>query len=77
MRVACLQFSAKLGRVEDNIARANALLEESSISNLDLLILPELAFTGAFSSQDMIINSNDRGLLQATISSLSQLSDPI
>lgn len=73
MRMACLQLSAKLGKVEDNIARANALLEESSISDLDLLILPELAFTGAFCSQEMIIDSIDRGLLQATISSLSQL----
>lgn len=77
MRVACLQFSTQLGRVEDNIARANALLEESSISNIDLLILPELAFTGAFSSQDMMIKSIDRGLLQATISSLSQRYDLI
>lgn len=54
MRVACLQFSAQLGKVEDNIARANALLKDSSISDFDLLILPELAFTGVFSSQDML-----------------------
>lgn len=72
MRIACLQFSAKLGKVEDNIARANALLEELSISHLDLLILPELAFTGALSSQDMVIDSIDREVLQATTSSLSQ-----
>ena len=62
MRVACLQLSAKLGKVEDNIARANALLEESSVSNLDLLILPELAFTGTFFSQDMTLDSIDRRL---------------
>lgn len=49
----CLQFSAQLGKVEDNIARANALLQDSSISDFDLLILPELAFTGVFPSRDM------------------------
>ncbi|MCJ1470635.1 Carbon-nitrogen hydrolase [Pseudocyphellaria aurata] len=50
MRVACLQFSAKLGMVGENMTRANELLQEPQLedlgSNLDLLILPELAFTG-------------------------------
>ncbi|KAI4177781.1 MAG: hypothetical protein LQ343_000245 [Gyalolechia ehrenbergii] len=48
MRIATLQFSPKLGRVEENIARADSLLSSSSSSlhNLDLLVLPELAFTG-------------------------------
>ncbi|KAI4131625.1 MAG: hypothetical protein LQ338_001139 [Usnochroma carphineum] len=48
MRIATLQFSPKLGRVDENIARADSLLASSSASltNLDLLVLPELAFTG-------------------------------
>lgn len=46
MRIACLQFNPELGRLSENIARANALLEAASPQNIDLLVLPELAFTG-------------------------------
>ena len=56
MRIGCLQFSPVLGDVEGNIARAESLLEESLASSsssssasgldLDLLMLPELAFSG-------------------------------
>ncbi|CAD6563870.1 MAG: Carbon-nitrogen hydrolase [Alectoria sarmentosa] len=46
MRIACLQFDPELGRLPENIARANVLLEAASPQNLDLLVLPELAFTG-------------------------------
>ncbi|KAI4192492.1 MAG: hypothetical protein LQ346_004291, partial [Caloplaca aetnensis] len=49
MRIATLQFSAKLDLVEENIARADSLLASapgSSLRNLDILVLPELAFTG-------------------------------
>ncbi|KAL9111398.1 MAG: hypothetical protein Q9187_007929 [Circinaria calcarea] len=46
MRIACLQFSPRLGRIPENIAKANALLEAADTANLDLLVLPELAFTG-------------------------------
>ena len=45
MRIATLQFSPSLGAVEYNISRADALLT-SIASPLDLLVLPELAFTG-------------------------------
>lgn len=49
MRIATLQFSPVLGHVEENIALADSLLSSSSPSlhhGLDLLVLPELAFTG-------------------------------
>ena len=46
MRIACLQFSPQLGAVEANLQRADALLRKASPANLDLLVLPELAFTG-------------------------------
>ena len=46
MRIACLQFNPELGRLSENIARANFLLEAESPQNIDLLVLPELAFTG-------------------------------
>lgn len=50
MRIACLQFNPKLGKLPENIARANALLQAASPRDIDLLVLPELAFTGTLSS---------------------------
>ncbi|OJJ48273.1 hypothetical protein ASPZODRAFT_61985 [Penicilliopsis zonata CBS 506.65] len=48
MRIATLQFSPALGDLEGNISRANALLERDrgKLERLDVLVLPELAFTG-------------------------------
>lgn len=54
MRIAALQFAPRLGDVEGNIRRADALLrkaEQQSGDNggkldLDLLVLPEMAFSG-------------------------------
>jgi protein N-terminal amidase len=49
MKIATLQFSPRLGDVEGNIRRADALLKRERKrleGNLDLLVLPELAFTG-------------------------------
>lgn len=48
MRIACLQFSPQLGAVTENMARANALLDASPQIDIDLLVLPEMAFTGGF-----------------------------
>jgi protein N-terminal amidase len=49
MRIACLQFAPQLGKVKENVARADALLSISSPQSLDILVLPELAFTGILS----------------------------
>ena len=46
MKVACLQFGPSLGWVERNIDRANALLEPLKPGQVDLLVLPEMAFSG-------------------------------
>ena len=46
MRIACLQFAPSLGKTSQNIQRAEALLQNAAPQDLDLLILPELAFTG-------------------------------
>jgi protein N-terminal amidase len=48
MRIACLQFAPSLGKITQNIQRAEAILKNAVPRNLDLLILPELAFTGEF-----------------------------
>ncbi|KAK6006012.1 hypothetical protein QM012_006422 [Aureobasidium pullulans] len=46
MKIGCLQFAPKLGEVHDNIRKADSLLEGTSSSELDLLVLPEMAFSG-------------------------------
>lgn len=60
MRIATLQFAPKLGNVEANIQRADQLLKLTpgeisdgpGIEELrpDLLVLPEMAFSGRWSS---------------------------
>lgn len=50
MRIATLQFDSRVGAIAANFSRAESLLmrEERSgnLDNIDLLVLPELAFTG-------------------------------
>lgn len=49
MRIACLQFDPQLGEVDNNLNRADAVLDKvdaADLDGLDLLVLPELAFTG-------------------------------
>ena len=51
MRVACLQYSTQVGQVNSNLNRADAILGSTSpgdLQALDLLVLPELAFSGVF-----------------------------
>jgi protein N-terminal amidase len=54
MKVAVLQFNPRLGELVRNMQRADTLLNANQ-TKLDLLVLPELAFTGYnFSSLDAI-----------------------
>jgi protein N-terminal amidase len=46
MNIGCVQFDPALGAHAANRARADALLDDISPGSLDLLILPEMAFTG-------------------------------
>ncbi|OAA75769.1 amidase [Akanthomyces lecanii RCEF 1005] len=46
MRIACLQFAPQLAEVDQNIERADAILERADPQDIDLLVLPELAFSG-------------------------------
>ena len=49
MRIACLQFDPQVGDVDNNLHRADAVLDRVSpedLDGLDLLVLPELALTG-------------------------------
>ncbi|KAL7797609.1 carbon-nitrogen hydrolase [Trichoderma ceciliae] len=48
MRIACLQFAPHVADVENNLNKADAVLNQADPNDLDLdlLVLPELAFTG-------------------------------
>ncbi|TLD08743.1 uncharacterized protein PgNI_07449 [Pyricularia grisea] len=49
MKIACLQFAPQVGDVDNNLNRADAVLNkanQSELEDLDLLVLPELAFSG-------------------------------
>ncbi|KAK4679289.1 hypothetical protein QC764_202890 [Podospora pseudoanserina] len=49
MKIACLQFAPQVGDVDNNLNRADAVLNKArtgDLDDLDLLVLPELAFTG-------------------------------
>jgi predicted amidohydrolase len=49
MRIACAQYSPQVGDIDNNLTRADAVLAKAKPEqweDLDLLILPELAFTG-------------------------------
>jgi protein N-terminal amidase len=51
MRIACLQFAPQVGDVNNNLNRADAVLSKADpedLDDIDLLVLPELAFTGKF-----------------------------
>ncbi|RAL62341.1 hypothetical protein DID88_004907 [Monilinia fructigena] len=55
MKIACLQFSPQVGDVENNFTRANAILSKANLEDIDLLVLPEMAFSGYnFSSLEHI-----------------------
>jgi len=47
LKIACLQFAPEVGKVQENIRRADTILQNTRIpTDLDWLVLPELAFTG-------------------------------
>lgn len=48
MRIACLQFAPHVADVENNLSKADEILNQVDAESLeiDLLVLPELAFTG-------------------------------
>ncbi|KAI5464369.1 carbon-nitrogen hydrolase [Mariannaea sp. PMI_226] len=46
MRVGCLQFAPQVGDVDNNLNRADAILSRANPNDLDLIVLPELAFSG-------------------------------
>ncbi|KAL5614175.1 uncharacterized protein BROUX77_000012 [Berkeleyomyces rouxiae] len=46
MKIGCLQLSPGKGELNSNISRVDAVLQKGIPDQLDLLVLPELAFSG-------------------------------
>lgn len=47
MKVALLQFAPELGKVQDNLRRADEILQDTRIPvDVDWLVLTEMAFSG-------------------------------
>lgn len=46
MRIGCLQFAPQVGDVDNNLNRADAVLSRANPEDLDVLVLPEMAFSG-------------------------------
>lgn len=65
MRIGCLQFAPRLGEVENNLSEADDILSEANPEDLDLLVLPELAFSGTsagcFAANTLVSGVETRG----------------
>ena len=60
MKVAIIQFEPLLNEKEKNQTKIQALLEKSSKNKPELIVLPELAFSGYnFNSQDEVKTTSD------------------
>ncbi|KAL7269057.1 hypothetical protein RUND412_008294 [Rhizina undulata] len=46
MRIACLQFNPQLGDIAHNLQRAETIISRAAPIDINLLILPEMAFSG-------------------------------
>lgn len=63
MKIACLQFAPQVGDVDNNLNRADAVLNKArtgDLDDLDLLVLPELAFTGTFIADYLLGGGGER-----------------
>ena len=45
------KFAPQVGDVDNNLNRADAVLSRANPQNLDILVLPELAFSGMFDAE--------------------------
>jgi len=56
-----LKFAPQVGDVDNNLNRADAVLSKANIQDLDLLVLPEMAFSGTY-NQDRRVRFKRRML---------------
>ncbi len=55
MRIGCLQFAPQVGDIDNNLNRADAVLSKANPEDLDILVLPELAFTGMLRNHSFLL----------------------
>lgn len=55
MRIAVLQFAPEMGKVDQNIRKAESLLAKVHGKTIDWLVLPELAFTGKYGACFLVL----------------------
>lgn len=63
MRIGCLQFAPQVADVDNNLNRADAVLSRANpddLDSLDLLVVPELAFSGEHAGPAMVVGSSPR-----------------
>jgi len=48
MLTLCLQLNPQLGDIAHNLKRAEAIIARAAPIDLDLLVLPEMAFSGQY-----------------------------
>lgn len=70
MKIATLQLAPKLGDIQGNIDKANALLKSSKSLSVDrgkpdILVLPELALTGMILPDNLFIDVHGLSLTLA------------
>lgn len=61
MRIGCLQFSPQMAAIDDNLNRADAVLNRANpddLADLDILVLPAMAFTGNNTTTTTIHTTN-------------------
>jgi predicted amidohydrolase len=62
MRIGCLQFAPQVGDVSNNLTRADAVLAKADpkeLEGLDLLVLPEMAFSGEYPARARLYFATD------------------
>lgn len=75
MRIGCLQFAPQLGDVDNNLNRADAVLSRADPEDLDILVLPELAFSGELHLRWRVLGRDaDRPRQGYNFKSLQQIS---
>lgn len=76
MKIACLQLAPEMGKGEANMRKADEILSQTQPGELDLLVLPEMAFSGDSIFFDAESQSRKLSLIQATISRRLKQSPP-
>lgn len=79
MRIGCLQFAPQVGDVDNNLNRADAVLSRANPDDLDVLVLPELAFSGKSFIETLPLYNYanfDKGIISSHCKTSPRFSNP-